>query len=134
MRIKNLFTGIVALLIISFIFSLTVFKTASLDIQLYDTYYIVGCAYVSLFILIVSNINLLLYKLKSHQPGILNKWFCIFPIIFFLFFFTILCFVWVNQEKLDYSQSGLLPWAFLSFIISEFLILLYFFLPGKRVA
>ena len=132
MKIKNLFLGLAAILTIFLILSVTVLKDASLDIHLYDTYYIISATHVFIFCLVMAMTNFVLYKIIGYKPGGLNNTIAFLQFGLFVLFIAMLFWLWLSPQG-SYFQSALLVWAFFSFILSELLLALYYFLPRHRI-
>jgi hypothetical protein len=132
MKIKKLFFGLTAILAIFLILSATLLKGATLDIHLHDTYYIISTTHVLIFCLVMAITNFLAYLIIGYKPGTLNNTIAFLQFGLFVLFIMILSWSWVNQQRL-YFQSSILAWAFITFILSELLLALYYFLPRQRI-
>jgi len=136
MSIKKLFFGIVILMALLFVLSVTIYRNLTIDIHFHDTYYIITAVYVAVFCLFLSDINYILYKIKGNTRGKLNQWLCILHIAFFALATMLLCWAWVLEEKLFFSSfsvsSYFLSSAILSFIASETILVVYVFLPKDK--
>ena len=133
MKIEKLFIGLMGLSILFFTLSITLWKKAGLDIHLYDTYYIISSAYVAIFSVFLVQVNYMLYKLIGHKEGIWNYWILVSHIILIMISLTLFTGFWFTLDYRTYLQTSLTGWAVITFILSELLIALYYFLPERKI-
>ena len=133
MKIEKLFIGLMGLSVLFFTLSITIWKKAALDFHLHDTYYIVSSAYIAIFTVFLVQVNYMLYKLIGHKEGIWNYWILVAHIILVILSLTLLTGMWFTLSYRVYLQSALSGWGALTFILSELLMVLYYFLPERKI-
>ena len=118
--------------VIFFALSITIWKTAAVDINVYDTYYIISSLYVAICCTFLVQINYMLYRLIGHKEGTWNYWILVTHLVLFLISFTLLTGCWFALPYIQYLQYSLMRWAGLTLIFSELLILVYYFNGGRK--
>jgi hypothetical protein len=132
MKIERLFIGLMGLLVVFFVLSVTTWKNSGIDIHLYDTYYVISSAYIAIFSLFAAQINYMLYKLIGDKEGVLSHSILLLHLLFFLTFLLLISGLGFSVDYLQYQQSSLLIWAVGAFFLSELLIAIYHFLPERK--
>jgi len=131
MKIENLLIGLGAILVILLILAKLVFVTASLEIHLYDTYYIINGVHVIVFCLLVAILDFIGYKLIRYRLRELNTWISVLQIGTLNLFFGLILLIWLEQQREDYFQSSIPIWALTLLILSQLLLIVHSFLPKK---
>jgi hypothetical protein len=131
MKIENLLIGLGAILVILLILAKLVFVTASLEIHLYDTYYIINGVHVIVFCLLVAILDFIGYKLIRYRLRELNTWISVLQIGSLILFFGLILLIWLEQQEGDYFQSSIPIWALTLLILSQLLLIVHSFLPKK---
>jgi len=131
MKNENLLIGLGAILVILLILAKLVFVTASLEIHLYYTYYIISAVHVIVFCLLVTILDFIGYKLIRYRLRELNTWISVLQIGSLILFFGLILLIWLEQQKGDYFQSSIPIWALSLLILSQLLLIVHLFLPKK---
>ena len=133
MKIEKLFIGLMGFSIVFFTLSITIWKKAGIDIYLHDTYYVISSTYTAILSVVLVQVNYMLYRLIGYKEGIWNYWILVTHIVLIIISLTLLTGFWFTLQYRIYLQSFLVGWAALSFILSELLIGLYYFLPERKM-
>jgi hypothetical protein len=133
MKIEKLFIGLMGLSILFLTLSLTIWKNISLDFHVHDVYYVVSSTYVAICCAFVVTINAVIYKLIGAKNGLWNYWIPVAHMLLFVLSLTLFTGLWFTLDYLTYLQNSLTFWGLLTFILSEMLIVIYYFLPEQKI-
>jgi len=134
MKIEKLFLSLLVLLIASFVISITLWKTKTIDIHLHDTYFVISCSQIVIICSFAALVNFTLYKIIGHKDGSLNYWILVLHIIMFVVFLFLISGLGFTVRYIEYTQSSLPGWSLIAFVLSELLMAVYCFLPRRKIS
>ena len=129
MNIEDYYIGLSGGFIILYFLGMGILRTASLDLHVYDTYYILDVSSISLLLLVISIADVVAYKILRFSFGQLPQFLSIAQLVCTILFFAVTLFLTLSRTFVRTNEFIVIVSMFL---ISQLLLIAIYF--GSRKA